>query len=76
MLYKNAKVIVLSPDGDTDFFDILVGVLLRDSLAPYLLIRCQDYVLRTSIDLIKSHFKKDKKQTISRRNYDSCRLRR
>ena len=27
MLYKNAKVKVRSPDGDTDLFDIVAGVL-------------------------------------------------
>jgi len=27
MLYKNSKTIVRSPDGDTEFFDILTGVL-------------------------------------------------
>ena len=27
MLYKNTKIIVYSPDGDTNFFDIVAGVL-------------------------------------------------
>ena len=27
MLYKNTKVKVRSPDGDTDFFDIAAGVV-------------------------------------------------
>ena len=27
MLYKNTKVEVRSPDGDTDYFDIVAGVL-------------------------------------------------
>ena len=27
MLYKNAKVKVRSPDDDTDYFDIIAGVL-------------------------------------------------
>ena len=30
MLYKNMKAIVRSPDGDTDFFDIVTGVLQGD----------------------------------------------
>ena len=51
MLYKNMKVKVHSPDGDTDYFNIVAGVLQGDTLAPYLLIICLDYVLRTSIDL-------------------------
>ena len=53
MLYRNTKVKVCSPDGDTDYFDIVAGVLLRDTLAPYLI--CLDYVLRTSIDKIKEN---------------------
>ena len=41
------------PDGDTEYFDIVPGVLQGDTLAPYLFIICLDYVLRTSIDKIK-----------------------
>ena len=52
-LYKNTKVKVRSPDGDTEYFDIVAGVLQGDTLAPYLFIICLDYVLRTSIDKIK-----------------------
>ena len=74
MLYKNMKVkVCLSDrDTDTDFFDIVAGVLQRDTLAPYLIIICLDYVFWTSIDLMKENGftlkKKRKKQTISRRN--------
>ena len=42
MLYKNTKVKVCSPDGDTDYFDIVAGVLQGDTLAPYLFIICLD----------------------------------
>ena len=52
ILYRNTKVKVRSPDGDTDYFDIVAGVLQGDTLAPYLFITCLDYVLRTSIDKI------------------------
>ena len=55
MLYRNPKVKVRSPDGDTDYFDIVVGVLQGDTLAPYLFIICLDNVLRTSIDKIKEN---------------------
>ena len=48
ILYKNTKVKVRSPDGDTEYFDIVAGVLQGDTLAPYLFIICLDYVLRTS----------------------------
>ena len=55
MLYRNTKVKVRSPDGDTDYFDIVTGVLQGDTLAPYLFIICLDYVLRTSIDKIEEN---------------------
>ena len=73
MLYRNTKDKISSPDGDSDFFDIVALVLQRDTLAPYLFIICLDYVLQTSIDLIKengSMLKKGKKQTMSRSNYN------
>ena len=55
ILYKNTKVKVCSPDGDTEYFDIVAGVLQGDLLAPYLFIICLDYVLRTSIDKIREN---------------------
>ena len=65
MLYKNAKVKVLSLDGDTDYFDIIVGELQRDTLAPYLFIICLDYVLRRSMNLMekKNSYKLAKKRS-------------
>ena len=39
MLYKYKKVIVSSPDCDTDYFDIVTGVLQGDALAPFLLMK-------------------------------------
>ena len=33
ILYRNTKVKVRSPDGDTEYFDIVVGVLQEDTLA-------------------------------------------
>ena len=41
--------------GHSDFFDIVAGVLLGDTLALYLFIICPDYVLQKSIDLIKEN---------------------
>ena len=46
---------VRSPDGDTEYFDIVAGVLQGDKLAPYLFIICLDYVPRTSIDKIREN---------------------
>ena len=55
MLYRNTKVKVRSPDGDTDYFDIVAGVLQGDTLAPCLFIIRLDDVVRTSIDKMKEN---------------------
>ena len=47
---KNTKVKITSPDGNSVNFNIVAGGLQIDT---YLFIICQDYVLRTSIDLVK-----------------------
>ena len=46
---------VRSPDGDTEYFDIVAGILQGDTPAPYLFIICLDYVLITSIDKIREN---------------------
>ena len=46
ILYKDTIAQVLTPDGDTEFFEILAGVLQGDTLAPFLFIVALDYVLR------------------------------
>ena len=64
IFYRNTKVKVRSPDGDTEYFDIVAGVAQGDTLATYLIIICLDYVLRTSIGKIKeSGFKLIKKRS-------------
>ena len=55
MLYRNTKVKVCSPDGETDYFEIVADVLRGDTLAPYLFIICLDYILRMSIDKMKDN---------------------
>ena len=55
MLYRNTKVKVYSPDGDTDYCDIVAGVLQGDTLAPCQFIFCVGYVLKTSIDKMKDN---------------------
>ena len=50
MLYRITKVKVHSPDGDTDYFDIVAGVLQVGTLAPYLFMICLNYAFRISID--------------------------
>ena len=77
ILYRNTKGQVHSPDRNTDYFDIVVGVLQGDTLAPYLFILCLDYVLRTSIykikengfELTKKRSKKYPTKTITNADY-------
>ena len=66
ILYRNTKVKVRSPDGDTDYIDIVAGVLQGDTLAPYHFIISLDNVLRPSIDKIKENvFELTKKRSRS-----------
>ena len=67
MLYKNMKAMVCSPNANTDFFDIVTGVLQGDTLAPYLFMICLDYVLWMSVDLMKENVLTPKK--VKRRRY-------
>ena len=55
IIYRNVKVKVRSPDGDTEYLDIVAGVLQGYTLAPYLFIICLDYMLRTSTDKIREN---------------------
>ena len=58
-------------------FDIVAGVLQGDTLAPYLLIICLDYILQTSIDIILKiclYTKNGKNLTISCRNDNEHRI--
>ena len=49
------RVKVCSPDGDTDYFDIVAGVLQGDTLGSYQFIICLANVLQISIDLTKEN---------------------
>ena len=77
ILYKNTKVKVRSPDGDTDYFDIVAGVLQGETLAPYLFIICLDDVLRMSISIMKDNgfkIREDRRyptQTITNAKYSN-----
>ena len=55
MLYSTTTVKVCSPDGNTYFFNIVAEVMLGDMLTPYYFIICLNYVVRTSLDLIKEN---------------------
>ena len=45
ILYRNTKVKVRSPDGDTDYFDIVAGILQGNTLAPYLFIMLRAFFI-------------------------------
>ena len=49
------RFMVRSPTADTDFFHTLIGVLQGDTLISFLLIIYLDYVLRTSIYIMKEN---------------------
>ena len=55
ILCRKTKVKVYLPDGDTEYFDFVAGVQQGYTLAPYFLIICLDYVLRTLIDKIREN---------------------
>ena len=70
MLYRNTKVKVGSPGGDTDYFDITAGVLQGDTLALYIFIICLENVLRMSIvTLTKERSRRYPAQTIMETDY-------
>ena len=50
MLYKNKKTLIRSPNGDTEFYDIVSGFFQRDTLAQNMFLICPDFVLLMSID--------------------------
>ena len=66
MIYRHTKVRVLSPDGDTHYFDIVEGVLKVGTLPPYLFIICLDYILKSSVDKMEDNgFKLTKERSRS-----------
>ena len=72
IFYKNTKVKVCSPNGDTYFFDIIAGVLQGDTLAPYLFVICLDFIRQRSILFNERKWLytgKGKKQTIPHTKY-------
>ena len=49
-LYEGTRTKVLSPDDETEYFEILGNVLQGDTLAPYLFTIVIDYIMRMAID--------------------------
>ena len=52
-MYTNTQAIVLTPDSETEPFEILAGILQGDRLAPFLLIIVIDHIMQTSVDSMK-----------------------
>ena len=50
LLYSNTRAQVITPDGTTEFFEILAGVLQGDTLAPYLFVIVIDYCMRMALE--------------------------
>ena len=61
MSYINMNAMVRPPDGDPGYFENVIGVLLGNTLGPYMFIICLDYLIRALIDLIKENVSKLKK---------------
>ena len=55
ILNRNTKVKLRSPYGDTEYFDIVTGVIQGDTQAPYIFIISLDYALRTSTGKIREN---------------------
>ena len=50
LMYQNTRAKVLTPDGETELFEILAGVLLGDTLAPFLFAIVLDYAMRKALE--------------------------
>ena len=50
VMYRNARAKIVTPDGETEMFDITAGVLKDDTLAPFLFIIVFDYALTRAIE--------------------------
>ena len=49
IMYDDTSAKVITPDGETEIFSILAGVLQGDTLAPYLFVIVIDYIMRKPI---------------------------
>ena len=50
LMYQDTRAKVVTPDGDTEMFEILAGILQGDTLAPFLFVIVLDYALRNAIN--------------------------
>ena len=49
-MYADTRAKVISPDGETELFEITAGVLQGDTLAPFLFIIVLDCAMRKAMD--------------------------
>ena len=54
LIYENSSAQVLTPDGETTFFDIISGIFQGDTLAPFLFIIVLDYALKQAFKMSNS----------------------
>ena len=50
VLYTNTWATVLAPDGETNPFDILAGIIQGDKLAPFIFIIVIYYIMHVAVD--------------------------
>ena len=50
LMYNNTRACVLTPDGNTDYFELLAGVLQVSTLALFLFTIILYYTMRQAID--------------------------
>ena len=55
-MYSGTRSKVMTPDGDTEEFEITASVLQGDTLAPFIFVIVLDYVLRKAISGRESEF--------------------
>ena len=53
IFYWNTRVNFRSSDENTEFFNIVAGVLQGDILAPYLFIICLDWLYLSKFEILK-----------------------
>ena len=49
IIYEDTSSKVITPDGETETFSSLAGVLQGDTLAPYLFVIVIDYIMRKAL---------------------------
>ena len=48
-MYEDTTSKVITPDGETETFNILAGILQDDTLAPYHFVVIINYIMRTAL---------------------------